>query len=123
MPIPFRERMKKIINVLGGNTAVANAAMVVSPVPAGGQVTLAAGLSDHTRFNVAHGLGYAPRINSIRFMVIPKDDDTEVAYTLGVVKTDSTNVVVKPNATVSTDNVSFLMIIDLDKDAGGRNVA
>jgi len=54
-----------------------------------------------TRFNVAHGLGYAPNPDAVRVQARVAADDTDDANVFEVVTTDNTNIVLKPKFTVT----------------------
>jgi hypothetical protein len=118
MPTPYKEILRKVINGVG----VVGQAFQLNPLPPGGAVAVGA-LTANTRFTIAHGLGYAPTVWAVSARMIAVDDDGTAVAGLAVDKCDATNVTLKPSANVTAANTSFLLIIDLDTDIGGRPTA
>lgn len=118
MPVTYKEQLVKVINAVG----VLGQAFAAPVIPAGGQVAVGA-LTATTRFTVAHGLGYKPNLWAISTRVMANADDTTAAFGLALVSADTTNVTLKPSISVTAANTSFLLLIELDTDVGGRNYA
>lgn len=120
MPIAFKEINRKIISVIGNTTLASNPGMVPA-TPAGGRITLAGGVTANTAFTVAHGLGYTPTFWAVDVRTIGLDGTAAASYVVTAV--DGTNITVMPSANQASGVVSFLLIIALDVDIGGRNFA
>lgn len=118
MPVKYSEQLVKVINAVG----VLNQTFAAPIIPAGGQVAVGA-LTATTRFTVAHGLGYKPNLWAVSTRVMGNNDDTTAAFSLALVAVDATNVTLKPSISVTAANTSFLLLIELDTDIGGRNYA
>ncbi len=70
------------------------------------------------RVNIAHGLGFRPHINACIPICQVADNSTDTAQAYAVVKTDSTNVVIKASRAVTSAGI---LLILLETDVGGSN--
>lgn len=115
MAIRFNQQLKKVILCVG-QAGLANAPTGVSATVIVGATTA------NTRLPVPHGLGFAPKVLACDVVAVGLDDDI-VQPGFAIVKTDSTNVTVKPTTTQAATAVQFLLTIELDQTAAPVNAA
>lgn len=116
MGIRGNQLLRKVISVIGA----AGTANQIVPTGFDSQVVFGGPLpTAGTRFNIAHGLGFAPKVWAVKFQNLALDDDVAAQDAVfSVISATSTNLNCKASVAIAQAKLNFLVLIDLDQGGG-----